>query len=90
MPDFFARGDDARRRVGVGLLVIRTKLNGAAERARAAAALWPIGLWLTPTIGRLLDLRGTIAVPPLLGWNRWNRAKEQSAPDDALLHTTFL
>ncbi|HTI50299.1 MAG TPA: hypothetical protein VL475_05090 [Planctomycetaceae bacterium] len=55
--------------------VIRTKLNGTAETATAAAALRPIGLRLTHTIGRLLDLRA-IAVSPLLGWNRWNRAKE--------------
>jgi hypothetical protein len=90
MPDFFAPGNDALRRVGVGLLVVRTKLNGTSEAARSAAALRPIDLWLTHTIGWLLDLGGTVDVPPLLGWNRWNCAKKQSTQDDALLHIKVL
>ena len=83
-------GNDALRRIGVGLLVVRTKLDGAAEPARAATASRPISLWLTHTIGRLLDLGATIAVLPLLGWNSWNRAKKKSAQDNALLHTRSL
>src|SRR5580765_3751819 len=87
MWDIFLSGNDAFRRIGVGLLVVRTKLDGAAEPARAATASRPIGLWLTHTIGRLLDLGATIAVPPLLGWYCCNCGKKHPAQDNALLHT---
>ncbi len=44
MPDFFASGNDALRRVGIDLFVVRTKLNGTAEAARTTTALRPVGL----------------------------------------------